>query len=191
MNKVKLGPKQLLGPAPAILVGTYYNSKPNFITVGRASITSAKPLTVSIAVRNTRYSLKGFKQNMTFSVNIPSVEMFKKTDYCGIVSGSKYDKVKECNFDIFYGNLKTAPLIKQCPINIECEIIHIIALGSHSLIIGEIIESYITADCLTNNIPDINKIDPLCFCSFTPKLLGYYSVGNLIAKVGVGKEIKK
>jgi flavin reductase (DIM6/NTAB) family NADH-FMN oxidoreductase RutF len=191
MSKVKLGPKQLLTPEPTILVGTYYDSKPNFITVGRASSTSAQPPTMSVAIRNTRYSLKGFKQNMTFSVNIPSIDMVKETDYCGIVSGSKYDKVKECRLNVFYGNLKTAPLIEQCPINIECEIIHIIDLGSHSLIIGKIIESYISADCFTNDIPDIEKITTLCFCSFTPKSLGYYSVGDLISKVGVGKVLKK
>lgn len=191
MGKVKLGPKQWLYPLPVILAGTYIDDKPNFITVSWASLTSDEPPTMSIAIRNVRYSLSGFKQNMTFSANIPSANMVKETDYCGIVSGSKHDKGKDCDFSIFYGNLKHAPLIEQCPINIECEIIHIVALEDHSLIIGKIIETYVTDDCLTNEALDIKKINPLSICSSVPESTGYYPIGDFIANFGIGKEIKK
>jgi flavin reductase (DIM6/NTAB) family NADH-FMN oxidoreductase RutF len=189
MGKVRLGPQQLLNPRPVILAGTWIDGKPNFITVAWAGITSAKPPTMSMAIRNIRYSLKGFKENMTFSVNVPSVDMVRETDFCGVVSGSTHDKTKECGFDVFYGNLKTAPLIEQCPINIECEILHIIRLGDHSLIIGKIVESYVTETCFTDGIPDIRKINPLCFCTLTQKSMGYYAVGDFIANTySVGKK---
>jgi flavin reductase (DIM6/NTAB) family NADH-FMN oxidoreductase RutF len=191
MEKIMMGSQQLLNPRPVILVGTLVDDKPNFITVAWTGIASANPPTMSIAIRNIRYSLKGIEQNMTFSVNIPSVEMVKETDYCGIVSGSQYDKIKECNFKLFYGNLKSAPLIEQCPINIECEVLQIIPIGDHSLVIGTIIESYISIDCFTNGIPDIRKINPLCFCTLTAKSMAYYSIGDFIANTyNVGEELK-
>ncbi|OGU54421.1 MAG: NADPH-flavin oxidoreductase [Ignavibacteria bacterium RBG_13_36_8] len=177
-----MGAQQLLNPRPAVLVGTVVDDKPNFITVSWAGITSAEPPTMSVAVRNIRYSLKGIQQNLTFSVNIPSADLVKETDFCGTVSGSEYNKVNECGFEIFYGNLKDAPLIEQCPINIECEVLQIVAIGDHSLIIGKIIESYLTDDCFINGTPDIKKIDPLCFCSFTQNSMGYYKVGEFVAK---------
>ncbi|MFC1921177.1 hypothetical protein ACFLYQ_05585, partial [Chloroflexota bacterium] len=59
---------------------------------------------------------KGIKQNMTFSVNVPSADLVKETDYCGIESGSKADKVAVCKFDVFYGKLETAPMVEQCPV---------------------------------------------------------------------------
>ena len=191
MSKIKMGPQQLLNPRPAILVGTHIDGKPNFLTVSWAGITSADPPTMSIAIRNTRYSLRGIQESRQFSVNVPSVDMVKETDYCGVVSGSKSDKVKECGFKVFYGDLDKAPLIEQCPINIECEVLQIVALGDHSLIIGQIAESYITDDCFTGGIPDIRKINPLCFCTLTMKSMGYYAVGDWIAPTNTISEETK
>lgn len=181
-NKIKMGAQQFLNPRPAILIGTILDQKPNFITVSWCGITSANPPTMSIAIRNIRYSLKGIEINKEFSVNIPSVSMVKETDYCGNVSGKDHYKAEECGFKIFYGKLKNAPLIEQCPINIECKLFNEILLGDHKLVIGEIIETYIREDCCTNNVPDINKISPICFCAFTEKEMGYYKVGDFIAK---------
>jgi len=191
MSKIKMGPQQLLNPRPAILVGTHIDGKPNFLTVSWAGITSADPPTMSVAIRNMRYSLRGIQENRQFSVNVPSVDMVKETDYCGVVSGSQSDKVKDCGFKIFYGDLDKAPLIEQCPINIECEVLQIVALGDHSLVIGKIFESYITDSCLTKGIPDMRKINPLCFCGLTMESMGYYAVGDFIATTNaISKETK-
>ena len=181
MSKRKMGPAQFLNPKPVVLVGTVVNDKPNFITVSWIGNTSASPPTMAIAIRNIRYSLEGIKKNMTFSVNIPSVDLVKEAEYCGSVSGFNFDKIKECNLKIIKGNLDNAPLIEQCPINIECEVLQIVEIGDHSVIIGKIIESYITDDCFDNGKPDIKKINPLCFCTLTEKSMGYYKVGEFVA----------
>jgi flavin reductase (DIM6/NTAB) family NADH-FMN oxidoreductase RutF len=191
MGKIKMGPQRLLDPKPVILVGTYLDDKPNFITVSWAGVTSEEPPTMLVAIRNIRYSLKGIRKNMAFSVNLPSANMVKETDYCGMVSGSETDKVRDCNFKIFYGNLDTAPLIEECPVNIECEVYQIIPLGEQSLVIGKIIETYISEECFTNDIPDIRKIDPICICTFTEKSEGYYKTGDFLGTWGIGEELKK
>jgi len=85
---------------------------------------------LSVSFQHHRHTLRGVKQNGVFSVNIPSVELVKETDYCGLVSGSKTDKVADCKFNIFYGKLENAPLIIECPVNIECHALHILNLGS-------------------------------------------------------------
>ncbi len=190
MGKIKMGIQRLLNPKPVILVGTYLDDKPNFITVSWASVTSEEPSTILVVIKNTRYSLEGIRKNMTFSVNIPSADMVKETDYCGMVSGSETDKVKDCNFDILYGNLDTAPLIEECPVNIECEVYQIISLGDNSLIIGKIIETYISEECFTNDTPDLRKIDPICICTFTENSEGYYTVGDFLGTWGIGNKIK-
>ena len=180
MNKIKMGTQQFLNPRPAILVGTIVNNKPNFITVSWAGITNADPPTMSIAIRKNRYSLKGILGNKSFSVNIPSASQIKETDYCGVVSGAGQDKVKACDFKLFYGNLSNAPMIEQCPVNFECEVVREVDSGDHILIFGEIIESYISENCFKEGIPDIEKINPLCFCSFTSESMGYYKLGEFI-----------
>ena len=108
---------------------------------------------------------------------------------CGIVSGANTDKVKDCGFKVFYGNLDTAPLIEQCPVNLECEVAHSINLGSHTLVISSIVQTHVSEDCLTGGKPDINKIQPIIY---SPRpAAGYHTVGEALAEpFNIGNEIK-
>jgi flavin reductase (DIM6/NTAB) family NADH-FMN oxidoreductase RutF len=174
---------------PVLLVGANVDDKPNFMTVSWGGIANGEPPMISVAIRHQRYTLKGIRQNMSFSVNVPSSDMVSETDYCGITSGSEYDKVEVCKFRVFYGKLGNAPLIEKCPVNLECKVVHIIDLGSHSLIIGKIEETHVSTGCLTDGKPDIDKIRPF---AYTPSPSAQYHVlGNVIAKAfNAGKELK-
>ena len=189
MSKKMFGPQTWLYPEPTVLVGANVNDKPNFMAVAWTGIACGEPPTISVAIRHSRYTLKGVHQNMTFSVNIPSVDMVKETDYCGIVSGSKTDKTKDCRFKIFSGTLGSAPLIEQCPINLECEVLHILNLGSHLLVIGKIVETYVSEECLTDGQPDASKIK--LFVYIPRPSTRYNVVGGVLADAfKIGKEIK-
>ena len=189
-KKKKFGPQTWLFPEPTVLVGADVDGRPNFMAVAWAGIAGGNPPMVSVALRHIRHTLKGVRQNMTFSVNIPSVSLVKETDYCGLVSGAKTDKVKDCNFKVFYGVLKTAPLIEQCPVNIECEVQHILNLGSHALVVGKIVETHVSEDCLTDDKLDVKKIRPIIY---NPRpATGYYAVGEKVAEAfSTGREIKE
>ena len=172
MDKIKFGPQTLLYPMPAALVGANVNDKPNFMTAAWCGIAAYKPPAISVALRKERYTLKGIRENGTFSVNVSSSDMVKKTDFCGVYSGKKTDKSQI--FKTFYGELKTAPLNQDCPVNLECKAIHYLDLGSHTLVVGEIIETYISEDCLTDGKADPVKIDPLIYA---PGTLKYHRLG--------------
>ena len=125
MKKIALGPQTLIYPMPAFLIGASVDGKPNFMTAAWSGIAASTPPMITVALQHHRYTLKGIKENGAFSVNVPSAKLAKETDYCGLVSGTtKADKVKECNFKIFYGKTKNAPLIEQCPVNLECKVVH-------------------------------------------------------------------
>ena len=189
MNKILMGPQTLIYPMPALLVGANVNDKPNFMAVAWGGIANGEPPMISVAIRRTRYTLKGIRQNLTFSVNVPSIDMVREIDYCGLTHGSQVNKVEVCQFKVFYGELGNAPLIEQCPINLECEVAHILDLDSHSLVIGRIVETYISEDCLTRGKPDVDKIKPLSYIRAPAQR--YQALGEVIAKaLSVGKEIK-
>jgi len=177
MKKVKLGPQTLLYPMPAVLVGAQVNGKPNFMTAAWCGIAASTPPAISIALQPARFTLRGITTNSTFSINIPSADIAEKVDYCGIYSGHKIDKSQI--FEVTYGKLKTAPLIQECPVNLECKVIHSLDLDSHTLFIGEIIETYIDADCLTEGKADPAKIDPLIYTTVAGQ---YQRLGAVIGK---------
>ena len=180
MGKVALGPQTLIYPMPAMLVGANVNGTPNFMAVAWGGIACSDPPMISVAIRHARHTLKGIKQNQVFSVNIPSVEQVRETDYCGMVSGSKADKVRACRFEVFYGKLGNAPLIKQCPVNLECKVVQVLNLGSHSLVIGRVEETYVSEDCLREGRPDVDKIKPLTYV--TSPAARYQGLGEVVGK---------
>lgn len=194
MDKQKLGPWNLLSPLLPVLVGTKVGDKPNYITV--AFIGWHCFDTISVSVGHNQYSNAGIKKNGTFSVNQPSAAMVKKLDYCGLHSGRNVDK--SVLFDNFYGELQTAPMIKECPINFECSVIQSIKRPVHTIFIGEIKEAYFDENCLTDGSPDISKIDPILFCPNlntkinTKKFSGsYWKLGDYLAEAWkIGKEHK-
>lgn len=184
MKKIKLGPQTLLFPMPAVLVGTTVDGKPNFMTAAWCAIAALKPPSIAVAINKMRYTLKGIREHGTFSINIPSSDMVKNVDFCGIYSGRDKDKTQL--FTVFSGALETAPLIEECPVNLDCKVLHLLDLGSHILVVGEIKETFIAEGCLTDGKADAQKIDPLVFTTGTSK---YYRLGEQIAPAfRVGKE---
>jgi flavin reductase (DIM6/NTAB) family NADH-FMN oxidoreductase RutF len=190
VKKVALGPRTLLYPMPAFLIGADIAGRPNFMTAAWSGIACSSPPMLTVALQHHRYTLKGIKENGVFSVNVPSADLVKEADYCGIVSGEREDKVAVCKFEVFYGSLKTAPMIAQCPVNLECEVMHMLDLGSHELVVGQIEEVHVSEDCLTDGEPDLLKINPLIYCTGAEKT--YHAFGEKLAQAfSVGMEIKK
>ena len=112
-----IGTVNALYPMPTTLVGATVNAKPNFLAVAHVGILNHyTPQYLSIGLHKSHYSNSGIHDNRTFSICLPSEDLMVETDYCGIMTGKKTDKA--ALFEIFYGELKTAPMIRQCPVNI-------------------------------------------------------------------------
>jgi len=187
MGKIPSGAQKWLYPTPVLLVGANIDGRPNFFTVAWCSLVNREPPMLSIAVQHNRYTYQGIHHNLTFSANIPPTDMAWQVDYCGLTSGSEVNKVEACQFRVFYGKLGNAPLIEQCPINHECAVEHIFDLVTHSLVIGRIVETYISEDCLTDGNPDISKINPIIY--MVPPTRQYHAHGRVIGKAfSIGKK---
>ncbi|MCL2615789.1 MAG: flavin reductase family protein [Dehalococcoidia bacterium] len=185
MDKVTLGAQPLVYPMPTFLVGADIDDKPNFMAVAWGGVACGNPPMLSVALQHHRFTYKGIKAHSAFSVNIPSQAQVVEFDYCGLKTGAKVDKKKACDFKVYYGQTAHAPLVEQCPVNLECQLAHILNLGSHALIVGEIMQTHISADCLTDEKPDSAKIQPFIYCG--GKQSCYVAFGETIApafKVG-------
>ncbi len=190
MAKVQMGPGTTIYPMPTLLVGANVDGKPNFMTVAWGNIANAEPPMAAVAIRASRYTHIGIEQNKTFSINIPSADLAKEADYCGVASGAKEDKVQKCRFTIFYGTVGTAPMIEQCPINLECRVLHSLELGSHTLYVGRIEEVHVSSDCLTEGAIDVDKVKPLAY--LREPWRQYHTIGEMQGKAfRIGLEIKE
>lgn len=183
--KVELGAKNCLYPLPTTLVGALVDGKPNYTTIAHVGIMD--PPTVSLGMNKSHFSNAGIKVNRTFSVNMPSTKLVKETDYCGLVTGRSKDKADM--FRTFYGKLKTAPMIEQCSINMECELIKTVDFPSHDIFMGRVSATYCDETVLTDGKVDFEKVQPILFVMNDQS---YWSLGKKLAKAwNIGKELMK
>jgi flavin reductase (DIM6/NTAB) family NADH-FMN oxidoreductase RutF len=157
-TRIHIG-NNLFIPMPVVLVGTQVSGKVNFMTVGWCSRANANPPMIVCGIGNYHYTPKGIAETKIFSVNIPSSDLMEKTDYCGMVSGEKVDK--SSFFDVFYGSLKTAPMIRECPVSLECRLVQTVSLPTNTLFIGEIVGAYVDGNVIKDERLDYVEIDPL------------------------------
>jgi flavin reductase (DIM6/NTAB) family NADH-FMN oxidoreductase RutF len=182
--KTDMGAKNCLYPLPTTLVGALVNGKPNYTTIAHVGIMESG--SVSLGMNKVHYTNAGIKANGTFSVNIPSVKMVKKTDYCGLVSGKTVDK--SALSKTFYGKLKSAPMVEECLINMECELIRTIDFPSHDVFVGKIAATYCDEAVLTGGVVDFDKVQPILFVMNDRS---YWKLGGKFAKAwDVGKGLK-
>jgi len=158
MEKNQIG-KNFFIPMPVVLVVAQVKGRANFMTVGWCSRANAHPPMILCGIGDCHYTPGGIAETGTFSVNIPSAALLEKTDYCGLVSGEKTDKSRI--FEVFYGLQKTAPMIRECPVNIECRLVQSVPLPTNTIFIGEITEVYADENVIVDGKPDFQKIDPL------------------------------
>ncbi|MCE5336587.1 MAG: flavin reductase family protein [Desulfobacteraceae bacterium] len=184
----KLGPVNALYPMPCTLVGAIVEGRPNFITVAHVGIlNSGKPQYLSIGLNKAHYTNAGIKANGAFSICLPPESLIVETDYCGIVSGKTKDKASL--FDVFYGTLETAPMIRQCPVCMECSLDRILNFESHDIFIGQLVETYAEDSVLTEGAIDISKVKPLLFDMASRK---YFSLGQSLGNCwSIGKGLKR
>lgn len=187
MNKIKIeNSAAFLYPMPMVLVGSVFEGKANFMAAGWVSRVNPQPPLFAIAL-GRHHTNKGIEENREFSINIPDVSLLEKTDYCGLVSGSKTDKSRI--FDVFYGASAKAPLIKECPVCMSCTLYDVIQLPVDTLYIGEPKEVFTEEKYMTDHKLDIKKINP--FTLSMPDNT-YWSVGENLGKAWeAGKSLKK
>ena len=180
--KRKTGNLPYVYPIPIVLAGANVNGKPNFETVGDVGLLGIKPALVMLSSGHTHYTNRGILENGTFSLNFPNTQMLSVVDYCGQVSGDKVDK--GALFEVFYGDLETAPLIAACPVGLECRVLQEFSIEHRQIFVGEVVQTHIEAELVTEvagrkSIADLSALDPIIYALDNR----YYQIG---AAIGTG-----
>jgi flavin reductase (DIM6/NTAB) family NADH-FMN oxidoreductase RutF len=187
MKMKKIGPVNALYPMPTTLVGATVNGKANFLAVAHVGILNhGTPQYLSIGLGKLHYTNPGIRENRTFSICLPPEKLMVETDYCGIMTGKKTDKASL--FDVFYGELQTAPMIRECPVNMELRLHDVLDYSTHDIFIGELVQTYAEETVLDDGKIDIARVRPLLFDMASTK---YWALGEAVGKCwNAGKALK-
>jgi len=169
--KTAIGQTNALYPSLMLLVGATVNGRPNFLAVAHAGVIDETHLMISLAA--SHHTTQGILEHLEFSVNIPDTSLIEETDYCGIVSGKKTDKSDL--FTIEYGDLEYAPLIRECPVSMECRVTQTMEQGRYLIFIGEIRMTYADDRIRGGRTIDPERLQPILFAMSTR---GYYGIAG-------------
>jgi flavin reductase (DIM6/NTAB) family NADH-FMN oxidoreductase RutF len=169
---------------PIVLVGSQIQGEPNYMANAHVGIMDFSSISVSVGKKY--HTNTAIKESQTFSVNIPSVDLVEKVDYCGLTSGKRTDKA--ALFTTFYGTLQTAPMIEECPITMECSVSQSVEFTHHTVFLGEIVNTYYDDTYITDGKIDLGKVHPILF-HLNDR--GYWTLGDRIATAwNVGQTLK-
>ncbi|MDE4907221.1 flavin reductase family protein [Methanogenium marinum] len=175
--KKSITPVPLLYPNPVLLICTYSSDgRPDAMTAAWAGICCSKPPCISVGIQKSRQTWENIKDRGEFMVCIPPESLVKETDYFGIASGKNLNKFTETGLTPVTSDVIEAPYIEECPIAIACRARNLMPIGSHILIIGEILSILADEDaCGEDGIPDMSLIRPLLYDSLKKT---YYTIGE-------------
>lgn len=188
--KTSIGPQTVIHPHPVLVIATYgKEGKPNMMPASWGGICCSDPPCIAVSLRKATLTYQNILHSKAFTVNIPPAEYLKEVDYAGIVSGKTNDKFRETGLTAVKSDVVNAPLIKEFPINLECQLHEHTEIGLHTQFIGKIMDVKVNNNALTNGQPDIEKTRPLIWGSFGSN--NYYTIGKKLGPAFTNRKIKK
>jgi flavin reductase (DIM6/NTAB) family NADH-FMN oxidoreductase RutF len=190
--KKLLGPVERLYPMPCPLVVGGSLGNAGVLTVAWINIVSSTPPTIAMGLRESRATLDLIQLSGSFTVNVPTASMATVVDYCGLVSGRAHDKLATAGLTLAPSAAVEAPIIEECPFNLECRVTAEHPVGSYRVILGEIVEAHAEESILVDGegtLVDVEKLDPLVYIAGTreyrrlgEKVADAFSVGRIVER---------
>jgi len=179
-TKRELKPGAMLYPLPVVMVSCAHEGRRNIITVAYTGTVAGSPPTVVIGVRKDRHSYDIIRQSGEFVINIPDQSLLQATDHCGTTSGRGGDKFQGAGLTPVPASKVGAPLIAECPCNLECRVSRVVECGSHDVFFGEIVAVHAAEDVLDEN----GRIDMLKAKAVVYGHRRYHAIGERLDVYG-------
>lgn len=191
MGKQTWKPGNMIYPLPAVMVSCAdKEGHNNIITVAWTGTVCTNPAMAYISVRPERHSYHMIRESGEFVINLTTEKLAYATDWCGVRSGREFDKFKEMKLTASKAEtLEYAPIIEECPVNIECKVVEVKELGSHHMFLAEVKAVRVDESYMNENGKfELNKTGLLAYSHGE-----YFGLGKSIGTFGwsVKKPAKK
>lgn len=191
--KKNLKPRAMMYPAPAVVACAYdEGGNADACTLAFATMCSHHPPAVMIAINSTlkRKTLKDILKTKEFTLGFAGIEHVAEVDYFGIESGYNERKIEKVGFTHRMAEKVYAPIINEFKVSLECKVMHIAEVGSHTQITGEIVNVQADESVLDDKGKIIfEKVNPVAYDDVTHS---YFKMGDKIGDAfKVGLKFKK
>jgi flavin reductase (DIM6/NTAB) family NADH-FMN oxidoreductase RutF len=182
MRKVLIETAPFLVPTPTLLLSAAgSDGAVNVMTVSLVGVACGTPPMVSVAIRPERHSYGLIRETGEFVLNVPSAALLRAVDFCGSVSGATVDKCTQAHLTPVTGVKVQAPLIEECPLNLECVVRNSLVLGSHVLFLAEVVAVHADDEVVQDDAVVAGRIAPLAYDPFGGD---YWSLKEVVGHQG-------
>ena len=169
-----LGNKMNFLPLPVLMIGTYdEDGKANVMNAAWGGILDYGKIFISLGEHKTT---KNLRLKKAFTIGFATKKTEAISDYFGVVSGNKEDKIEKAGVHVTKSKFVDAPIIEEYPLTLECTVDSF----ENGELIGTIVNCSVDEEYLDKDGKiDVDKMEIITFdmISNTYRVLGDV-VGN-------------
>lgn len=112
----------VLESGPVVLVTTARRGRPNVMALSWLTMMDFEPPVIGLVMSDRNHSFAALKATRECVLNVPTAEIADRALGCGNTSGAKVNKFRKFGLTPLPAAQVQAPLIRECPVNIECRV---------------------------------------------------------------------
>ena len=169
------GKKSIIAPEGVFIIGTYdENGIPNAMNAAWGMQSDEGEITLMLSTHKTT---ENFEKTGAFTVAFGTVDTVFISDYFGVETGVKVNKIEKAGVHVHRSAHVNAPIIEEYPLTLECRVRSWDVETGY--LIGEIVASQADESILTDGKVDLGKLRPIIF---DPSFNAYRVVGQVVGK---------
>ena len=162
-------------PEAVFIIGTYdENGVPNAMNAAWGTQTDFNEIIISLSKHKTTENIE---KTGAFTVAFGTVDTVTISDYFGVESGNKVNKIEKAGCHVRKSENVNAPIIEEFPVTLECECVSY--SDETGILVGKIIAQQADEKVLTDGVVDYDKLQPIIFDIATKT---YRLVGPVVGK---------
>ena len=177
--KKNFGNKMVLAPLPVLIVATYdEQGTPNAMNVAWGGQCSYHHVALNLSLNHK--TTENLKHTKAFTLSIATVDTLVISDYFGLVSGHKENKIKKTGVHVTRSEFVDAPVIDEYPLTLECKVIEMQEALGEMHVVGEVVNMQADESILdAQGKVDLGKLSPISYDSASHS---YRVLGDVVGK---------
>ncbi len=134
---------RFLETGPVVLLTTARKGRANVMAMSWHTMMEFQPPLIGCVVSERDHSFTALKTTRECVINIPTVRLLPQTVACGNCSGERVDKFAEFGLTPLAAAKVAAPLIAECPVNLECRVADTRLVKAYAFFVLQVVKAWI------------------------------------------------
>lgn len=163
--KRKLGNTPVVAPLPVLIVATYDETgTPNAMNAAWGGQCGYHHVALNLSLGHK--TTENLRRTKAFTLSVATVDTLVLSDYFGLVSGRRGNKLERAGVHATRSEFVDAPVIEEYPLTLECEVVEMREALGEMHVVGEVVDVLADESILdAQGVVDLGRLRPISFDS--------------------------